>query len=141
LNSDTAAARQPPSILVVDDDESIRTVVETCLKHAGYNVMTATGRAPVLCALAAREFDLVITDVLMPEIDGAEVITASRMRQPGAAILAMSGGGSYLTAEFCLKMATQMGAGAPLMKPFHLDELLTAVRNALACCRPEQAAC
>jgi DNA-binding NtrC family response regulator len=119
------------SILVVDDDDSVLTVVEACLRGAGYDVASASGRDSVLRMLAAKHFDLVITDVLMPEFDGTEVVTAAKTHQPAASIMAMSGGGPYLTAEFCLKMAKALGAGGPLIKPFHLDELLLAVQNAL----------
>ena len=81
--------------------------------------------------LRTRKFDLVITDILMPEIDGAEVIAATRVHQPGVAILAMSGGGPHMTADLCLKIAKTLGAVVPLLKPFHLDELLQAVGKAL----------
>lgn len=139
LNS---AHRHPSaSILVIDDDDSIRAVVQLCLKNAGYSVQEACGRPDVLNLLRKGRFDLVITDVLMPEIDGAEVISATMVHQPGAAILAMSGGGPYLPAGLCLKIATALGAGAPLAKPFHLVELLSAVESALQRCPPAEATC
>src|SRR5687768_449403 len=117
------AAPYPASILVVDDDESVLTVVEVCLRAAGYAVASASGRDSVLRMLATKHFDLVITDVLMPEFDGTEVVMAAKTHQPAVTIIAMSGGGPYFTAEFCLKMAKALGAGGPLIKPFHLDEL------------------
>jgi DNA-binding NtrC family response regulator len=119
------------SIFVTDDNESVLTLVQLSLQHAGYSVACANGRAPVLSMLRTREFDLVITDILMPEIDGAEVIAATRVHQPGAAILAMSGGGPHVTADLCLKIAKKLGAVVPLLKPFHLNELLLAVEKAL----------
>lgn len=133
LNPPTTHTIAPPpaSILLVDDDNAIQTLIQFCLERAGHHVVCATGRAPVLTLLSSGHFDLVITDVLMPDIDGTEVITAARIHQPDAAILAMSGGGSHLTADFCLKLAGSFGAGAPLLKPFHLEELMDAVNSAL----------
>ena len=125
-----------PTILVVDDNDAIRTVIKIGLQGAGYNVVCATGSDPVVSTLKNGHFDLVITDVLMPGIDGAEVITAARVHQPNAGIMAMSGGGPFLTAEFCLKTAKALGAGAPLLKPFNLNELLAAVEKVLQRCPP-----
>jgi DNA-binding NtrC family response regulator len=119
------------SILVIDDDESIRGVVEICLRHAGHTVVSTTGRAQVLAWLNRQPFDLVVTDMRMPDLDGIEVISLVKAHQPGAAILAMSGGGSYMKSEFCAVLETMLGAGVPLMKPFHLAELLLAVDQAL----------
>jgi DNA-binding NtrC family response regulator len=119
------------SILVVDDDDSVRSVIHACLDGAGYQVVSAAGREPVMSLLSTRRFDLVITDVLMPEFDGTEVVAAAKKHQPHAAIIAMSGGGPALTGEFCLALANRLGAGTPLLKPFHLDQLLKAVENAL----------
>jgi DNA-binding NtrC family response regulator len=116
---------------VVDDDDAILTLVRYCLQREGYQVACASGRAPVLALLAGGHYDLVITDVLMPEIDGTEVLAVTRAHQPDAAVLAMSGGGPHLTAEYCLKLARSLGGATPLEKPFHVEELLTAVQNAL----------
>jgi DNA-binding NtrC family response regulator len=124
-------APRSESILLIEDDDSFRDVLQIFLNDAGYRVMCATGRRAVEYFLKNSPVDLVITDMLMPEIDGTEIINATRIHQPGAAILAMSGGGSFLTAEFCLKMATRLGAGPPLTKPFALDEFLAAVKSAL----------
>ena len=119
------------SILVVDDDESIRSIVEMCLRRAGHKVVGACGHSRVLALLKARRFDLVITDVLMPDLDGTDVVRAVHLHQPGTAILAMSGDWSCRASELLLDIAMKGGAGAPLMKPFHLHELLDAVDQAL----------
>jgi CheY-like chemotaxis protein len=131
LNSFATVPQQPASILVIDDDDAIRTIVRLCLERAGYSVTLATGRGPVLASLTKGQFDMIITDVLMPDIDGTEVIAAAKLHQPNAVVLAMSGGGPHLTAQFCAKIAKALGAREPLIKPFHLEELLTAVRAAL----------
>lgn len=119
------------SILVVDDDVPLRKVIETGLRGAGYRVIGTAGRDEVLALLQSKQFDLVVTDVLMPDIEGTEVIKAVRTYQPAAAIVAMSGGGSHITPELCLTIASAMGAGVPLLKPFEMDRLLAAVDRAL----------
>ena len=129
--TDPSTTTSQLSILVVDDDSAIQTLVQFCLQRAGYHVVCVSGRGPVLAVMAGGHFDLVITDVLMPDLDGTEVIAAAKVHQPDAAVLAMSGGGPHLTAEFCLKLARSLGASAPLLKPFHIEELLAAVRSAL----------
>ena len=119
------------SILVVDDDVSLRKVIETFLRKTGHKVIATSGRDEVLALLQSKQFDLVVTDVLMPDIEGTEVIKAVKTYQPDAAILAMSGGGARLTPELCLAIASAMGAGVPLMKPFGMDDFLRAVDRAL----------
>jgi DNA-binding NtrC family response regulator len=120
------------SLLVVDDDVPLRKVIETGLSGAGYHVIGTAGREEVLALLQSKRFDLVLTDVLMPDIEGTEVIKAVKTYQPDAAILAMSGGGSHITPELCLTIASAMGAGVPLMKPFEMERLLSAVDRALS---------
>src|SRR5690606_16852287 len=105
VNSIATVPQPPASILVIDDDDSIRTIIRLCLERAGYNVTLATGRGPVLSSLTSSQFDLILTDVLMPDIDGTEVIAAAKLHQPKAVVLAMSGGGPHLTAQFCAKIA------------------------------------
>jgi DNA-binding NtrC family response regulator len=120
------------SILVVDDDIPLRKVIETSLRGAGHNVIGTAGRDEVLALLQSKQFDLVITDVLMPDIEGTEVIKAVKTHQPEAAVLAMSGGGTQITSELCLLIAREMGAGVPLEKPFPMETFLAAVDRALA---------
>ena len=120
------------SILVVDGDDSVLTLVHFCLKHAGYTVTSARGREPVLSLLASgSRFDLVITDLLMPEIDGVEVIAATKVYQPGAAILTMSTGAHDLPGKLQLRLPQSADIVPPMMKPFHLEELLVTVERAL----------
>jgi DNA-binding NtrC family response regulator len=119
------------SILVVDDDVPLRKVIETGLRGVGHNVIGTAGRDEVMALLQSKQFDLVITDVLMPDIEGTEVIKAVKTHQPEAIVLAMSGGGAQITTELCLLIASEMGAGVPLSKPFEMETLLTAVDRAL----------
>ena len=117
----------PQSILVVDDDTNIRKLVAHALTQHGHSVFCATGRVDVLRALEQRHFDLVITDVIMPELDGAEVTREVKKYQPGAALIAMSGGGSFMTRDFCLRLMKGMGVQTVLEKPLRLEDLFRAV--------------
>src|SRR5688572_31387943 len=94
----------PRSILVIDDEESVRLSLEMSLRHAGYNVVTNSGTFEVLDLLETEQFDLVITDVMMPDVDITEVIRCTKEHQRGAPILAISGGGGYRDPEFCLEL-------------------------------------
>ena len=76
-------------------------------------------------------FDLVITDILMPEMDGTEVIIKSKKSHPNLPIIAISAGGHGVSASQALELASQK-ADAVLEKPFSKDELLDKVNELLA---------
>lgn len=119
------------SILVVEDDASTRTLITSALQQAGYNVTAASGKTEVLALVRFHPFDLVLTDVIMPEIDGTEVILALKKYRRAIPVIAMSGGGSVMTSEFSLNLAKAVGAGVVLNKPFRMEELLASVEKAL----------
>jgi two-component system, cell cycle sensor histidine kinase and response regulator CckA len=122
-----APSRLRGSVLVVDDDESVRKLFERVLAGAGFSVLTAEGGEEALRMLEQVRVDLVVTDLVMPEGEGIETIRAIR-KSPGAPkIIAVSGafGGAYLA------VASLMGAHGALKKPVSPDELLAAVNEAL----------
>jgi CheY-like chemotaxis protein len=119
------------TILVVEDDAPTRALITTALQQAGYNVTGAYGKTEVLALVRFHPFDLVLTDVIMPEIDGTEVILAVKKYRRDTPVIAMSGGGSVMTTEFSLNLAKAVGAGIVLNKPFRLEELLATVDKAL----------
>ena len=82
--------------------------------------------------MAKQTFDLVITDVLMPEGDGLDLITELKRAQPNARILAISGGGRYLEGSDYLKLAKGLGAHSAMMKPFTWQQLQDAIKEVLA---------
>ena len=120
------------SILVADDEDSIRSLLEHFLISGGHTVV-AVGSAREACqAMASQPFDLVITDVLMPDGDGLDLITELRKKQPNARIIAMSGGGRYFEGSDYLRLAKGLGAHTAMMKPFTWQQLKEAIDVALA---------
>ena len=119
------------SILVVDDEGPICELLSSILEKAGYQVVCANDGRAASEAVAQGKFDLVITDLLMPERDGLELITEVRRRFPGVRIIAMTGGG-HIPREHYLFVAKNLGAHSLLEKPFDQVRLLAAVKAAFA---------
>jgi DNA-binding response OmpR family regulator len=118
------------AILIIDDDESVRQALRMVLETAGHVVTEANGGRAGLKLGKAQVFDLVISDILMPEFDGIEMIRALRKVSQKIKILAISGGGRT-NPEIFLSMAQQLGADGTLMKPFGKLELLGEVERLL----------
>ncbi len=115
------------NILVVEDSPAVRMAIVEVLEDLGHAVTeTENGRIAVE-HLGATAFDLVVTDVLMPEVDGIEVIKAVRRTHPQTKILAISGGAPNLPAGYALKLTEMFSADAVLYKPFMNDELRKSV--------------
>lgn len=123
---------KPLSVLIADDEDSVSTLVKLCVAAEGHQAVCVAGARAAKAELAGRAFDLVITDVLMPDGDGIALITELRKAQPTARILAISGGGRYMEGDDCLRMARGMGANAGIMKPFNREQLLAAIAQAMA---------
>ena len=119
------------SVLVVDDEQSMRDMLQHVLESAGHRVVCAAGGRDVPALLVQRAFDVVLTDVLMPNGDGLEVIIAARRTQPKARVFAMSGGGSFLAADDCLRAARGLGVQGILHKPFRPEGLLEKIEAAV----------
>ncbi|OHC78962.1 MAG: nitrogen regulation protein NR(I) [Rhodospirillales bacterium RIFCSPLOWO2_01_FULL_65_14] len=116
-----------PTILVGDDDGAIRTVVSQALGRAGFEVR-ATGNAATLWRwISDGEGDLVITDVVMPDENGLDLIPRIRDIRPELRIVVMSAHNTLLTAV----KATERGAFEYLSKPFDINELVNVVRRGL----------
>jgi CheY-like chemotaxis protein len=116
-------------ILVVEDDPMVRTTIRRML--GGHEVVEAENGKVALEALARQDFDLVITDLMMPERAGVALIGDIRARGVGPKILAISGGGRMSGADL-LPAAQQAGADAVLAKPFRKAELLRVIATLLA---------
>lgn len=123
---------KPLCVLVADDEDHIRALIQQWLAGNGHTVM-GVGNANEAAKLLSRvRFDLVVTDIIMPEGDGLQLIREFKEAQPGVRILAISGGGKYMEREDCLRMARGLGAHAVVMKPFTSVQFLEGVKQALA---------
>jgi CheY-like chemotaxis protein len=118
-------------ILLIDDDHALRTVLRLTLIHFGHSIVEARNGREGLELFAHAEFDLVITDIVMPEKEGLEVLMNLRGRTPPVKIIAISGGGR-VSAEDYLRIASKMGAAKVLAKPFSNEVLLAAIKEVLA---------
>jgi two-component system response regulator (stage 0 sporulation protein F) len=119
-----------PRILLLDDEPELRSVMRDRLILKGYDVKTAPDGRLGLKLYHESPVDLVITDVLMPEMDGLEVIRVLYGESSPPLIIAMSGGGSR-DLDFLVE-ATEFGATRTLSKPFCLDDLVTLVNDLLS---------
>jgi CheY-like chemotaxis protein len=117
----------PLSIVVADDVVEIQLLLELWLKEAGCFVRCAANGTEVANLVRRQPVDLVITDVIMPDRDGLDVILDLKQSHSKARVLAISGGGRRLTAPECLKLAKGLGAHEVLLKPFTREQLLAAV--------------
>ncbi|MBK5941547.1 response regulator [Halochromatium roseum] len=117
--------------LIVDDDELFRTMLEAMLHKEGHQVLNAINGTQALALLETESPDLIMTDILMPDGDGIELISALNQQQRDIPIIAMSGGRRSISLEFNLESATLMGVKATLPKPFTRDNLRQALADAL----------
>ena len=117
-------------ILLVDDEEIVLRLFETVLELDHHDVTTARNGNGALRAIADASFDLVITDLVMPDKEGIETIIEMRHLRPELPIIAMSGGGRGSATDY-LDMAAQLGARKTLAKPFSTQALLDAVHEVL----------
>jgi CheY-like chemotaxis protein len=118
------------AILVIDDDASVREVVSEMLRLEGHDVTIAENGREAIPMLARHRFDLVITDLIMPEQEGIETISEIRRTDKHIPILAISGGGRLGPGDY-LETARYIGADATLAKPFARQELLATVEALL----------
>jgi len=117
-------------ILLVDDDDLIRETLTKALTDAGYEIVAARSGRIGLRHLHDAPFDVLVTDVLMPDVDGIETIRQARESDPDLHIIAISGGGVLPKSEY-LRMAKKLGATHALAKPFHAGELVALIRTCL----------
>jgi len=117
-------------ILVIDDDPRTRTTIRRVLEGARHEVVEARNGEVGLSLYREEPADLVITDIVMPEIDGIATITILRQEYPDVKIIAISGG-SRIGPDAYLRAAGHLGALSTLPKPFGKSELLGAVQEVL----------
>jgi CheY-like chemotaxis protein len=127
-------------ILVVDDELDVRDAVKRVLERAGYAVHTADNAADALAELERIAVDVVITDIIMPKINGVQLVESIVRSFPSVRIVAISGGGNFgvtayqpaaITTTAYLVAAEKAGAHLTLTKPFESADLIQAVEHVL----------
>ena len=119
-------------IMVVEDDIQFRQMLLDMLQQDGHRVASAGDGVEAMTALAAARPDLIITDILMPGMDGVELIMELSRQDNATPMIAMSGGRRAITAEFNLDSAALLGVKSTLAKPFSRSDLRAAIEQALA---------
>ncbi len=119
------------SILVIDDDKLMCMALARILVSAGYTVTQAFDGDEGLQLYRTHGFDLVITDLIMPDKEGIQIIRELRKENSNIRIIAMSAGGRGGATDY-LKWARLMGAKQCLSKPIKREDLLNAVSTVLA---------
>src|SRR5690349_3637013 len=113
-------------VLVVDDERGARMALEVPLRMSGYDVAAATGGREAIALGQGKRFDVVVTDIYMPDITGLEVVREFRRSSPDTKIIAVTAQGSL---EIAMQ-AIEEGAFDFIAKPFNIDEVLALVGRA-----------
>ncbi|MCX5864800.1 MAG: response regulator [Deltaproteobacteria bacterium] len=118
-------------ILLIDDNYMVRESLTMLLTKAGHEVRTAENGRLALQLYQSLVFDLVITDIVMPEMDGLELIQEMKQRYPQVKIIAISGGGRCSPQDY-LEIAGVLGVSSTIAKPFANQELLSRIEEVLS---------
>jgi two-component system chemotaxis response regulator CheY len=118
------------TILLIEDDDNLRETIAMGLGKEGYGVLQAEDGEQGLRLLKTNPVDAVLTDIVMPNMDGLEMIKKMRASFPSLPIVAISGGAA-LNAPLYLKMASAMGADRTVRKPFMLQEVTQAITDVI----------
>src|SRR5215475_9919960 len=119
-------ALNPPKLLIVEDDSAVRTTMVTCLELEGYSVEAVGSTREALASLEKQSYPIVISDIYLDERTGIDVLRSARRRNPGCAVILMTGRGSMET----VMAATQGGAFEYLAKPFEMAQMIDTIKRA-----------
>jgi DNA-binding NtrC family response regulator len=122
-------------ILIIDDDGALRQMLSATLAHFGHVVIEAREGREGLALFRSSNVDLVMTDMVMPEMEGFEVLMKLRGEYPSMKVIAMSGGGRLHSMDY-LRMAELLGAAEVLSKPFSSETLMATVNRQLSDGKP-----
>lgn len=123
------------TVLLVEDNESLRGLLRCALEDAGYRVLTAENGQQALQTVEDSPIDVVITDILMPVLNGLELIVELKARNTSCRIIAMTGGGSMLVNTIDSlndRHADVFGTHHTLQKPFQPGELIDTLEAVLS---------
>jgi CheY-like chemotaxis protein len=121
------------TILIVDDDELMRDMLVQLMQRHGYTATSASNGAEALNHLAQGTYSLIITDIVMPDMEGLEFIMQLKKSHPALPIIAISGG-ARVSPEHYLDLARQFGARYCFTKPLENELLLEKVALCLRGC-------
>lgn len=116
-------------VLLIEDNAAVRAIIAEMLKDAGHDVVFAEDGRLGLAKLRQSNADVLITEVMMPGIDGLEVIKSARASYPDLWIISISGEGNLVPASTALTLARAFGADQILYRPFEKSELLAALER------------
>ncbi len=117
-------------ILIIDDDEELVESLREVLLDEGYEIDVAWNGREGIRLQGKSPYNLIITDIIMPEEDGLEVIMWVRSSHPKTRVIAISGGGYFDSREYLL-MAKELGATKVFIKPFEIELLKKGIREVL----------
>ena len=118
-------------ILLAEDDVDMRRFLVKALQNAGFDVISYDNGLSAYQRLREEPFEMLLTDIVMPEMDGIETLRQLRVLDPEARVIAMSGGGNDKYPN-PLTLAKELGVIATLEKPFRRQQLRDAVDRVLA---------
>lgn len=119
------------TILLVEDEELLRAGVQEVLEIQGYKVITAPDGEQALACLAAEPIDLIITDLVMPKMDGIDFVKQLRQIKPDLPVIVVSGSTRNIMQRYGIDSIQVPGANASLPKPFKSVDLIEQVRQLL----------
>lgn len=125
--------RDMKCIIIIDDHAELRQTLREMFEEQGYEIIEAGAGREGIKLYRQSPADLVITNVVMPEMDGVEIIRELKRDFPDVRVIAISGDGKALDAHYCLAAMKALGAMYVFAKPFVKEELLRAVHELLGC--------
>lgn len=118
-------------ILVIEDHDQLREALEEMLVRAGYDVMTAAGGDEGVTLYRKKPPDVVITDIIMPNKDGTEIIFDLQRNFPAVKIIAITGGSQGNAEDYLRAITSITNVARTFSKPFAMGEMLRAVKELL----------
>jgi len=115
-------------ILLVDDDELVLYALSKFLRKSGHTIIEAANGLEAMKKLKLESFDLLVTDIIMPDMEGIQLILEAKKIHSDLAIIAISGGGRNIGTSY-LSTAKSLGADATLEKPFDEQDLLNLIED------------
>ena len=119
------------TILLVDDEELLRAGVQEMLELEGYAVVTAPNGQQALACMAEQAIDLVITDLVMPKMDGVDFVEQLRQIWPDVPVIVVSGSTRNIMQRYGIESIQVPGADASLSKPFKGVDLMSQIKELL----------